>query len=930
MSFFDKMHSAVHSLGSELKYKLNIADIHSHTHQAADDCHEGAHEEYAANRYLSFAPQREGNDAKWYVDGCGYMWAVSKALEEAKDTIWILDWWLSPELYLRRPPAKNEKYRIDNMLKAAAERGVKVNIIVYKEVTQALTLSSSHTKHALEDCHQNICVFRHPDHLPDKQTIASDFLTGLQNIKLTAANAVKLPGNALSALYGTTEDTVLYWAHHEKLCLVDGHTAFMGGLDLCYGRWDTNQHSIADAHPGDVNRIVFAGQDYNNSRIMDFQDVTHWQNNKLERTENSRMGWSDISICLKGPVVQDLHEHFVQRWNFIYDEKYQVRKDARYCKLVSSGANAGGTEDRGLFDPDTLLGEEGGLRQKLWKKGREHMHHGADQQQPQSTGYDPIYGEKVSIQLNRSCAKWSNNCKIEHSIANAYIDVIKKSQHFVYIENQFFITATVDAQRPITNKIGAAIVERIIRAARNGEKYKMIVLMPAVPAFAGDLKADDALGTRAIMEFQYNSINRGGHSIYETIAREGVNPMDYIRFYNLRNYDRINSSGAMKQVEQASGVSYEDARKQYDAQTGGGFAQPVAVDATGSRAIDAHVGQYQPCRPPGTPQAPVGLPTDGAGQSYYPPPPPGGPPQQGMYAQPMEGYGQQPQYAGVDPLGKYQEAAQGMTGPLSSGKWDSVASCYMLNGEDIRNVPWEAGNIPEIDAFVTEELYIHSKLLIADDRIVICGSANLNDRSQLGDHDSEIAVVIEDHNVIDSTMNNAPWRVNKFAASLRRQIFRKHLGLLKPQDYETEEPNFLPVGVPNEYDWGSEEDRVVVDPLADDFLTLWNTRAHTNTEIFGKVFHPVPHDSVKNWKQYDDWYEQYFKAANPKAKDDKPGKYKVGHVVSELFPGGAQEVKEELAKVRGTLVEMPLLFLKEEDIAKEGLGLNAFVEDLYT
>jgi phospholipase D1/2 len=35
---------------------------------------------------------------------------------------------------LRRPPAKNEKYRIDNMLKAAAERGVKVNIIVYKEV----------------------------------------------------------------------------------------------------------------------------------------------------------------------------------------------------------------------------------------------------------------------------------------------------------------------------------------------------------------------------------------------------------------------------------------------------------------------------------------------------------------------------------------------------------------------------------------------------------------------------------------------------------------------------------------------------------------------------------------------------------------------------------------------------------------------------
>lgn len=45
----------------------------------------------------------------------------------------------SPELYLRRPPAKNQQYRLDRMLRNAAERGVKVHIIVYKEVEQALT-----------------------------------------------------------------------------------------------------------------------------------------------------------------------------------------------------------------------------------------------------------------------------------------------------------------------------------------------------------------------------------------------------------------------------------------------------------------------------------------------------------------------------------------------------------------------------------------------------------------------------------------------------------------------------------------------------------------------------------------------------------------------------------------------------------------------
>lgn len=47
--------------------------------------------------------------------------------------------WLSPELYLRRPPAQNEGYRLDRMLQAAAQRGVSVRIMVYKEVAQVLT-----------------------------------------------------------------------------------------------------------------------------------------------------------------------------------------------------------------------------------------------------------------------------------------------------------------------------------------------------------------------------------------------------------------------------------------------------------------------------------------------------------------------------------------------------------------------------------------------------------------------------------------------------------------------------------------------------------------------------------------------------------------------------------------------------------------------
>ena len=56
------------------------------------------------------------------------------ALENAKETIYIEDWWLSPELFLRRPPHTNQDWRLDHVLKRRAEAGVKIFVIVYREV----------------------------------------------------------------------------------------------------------------------------------------------------------------------------------------------------------------------------------------------------------------------------------------------------------------------------------------------------------------------------------------------------------------------------------------------------------------------------------------------------------------------------------------------------------------------------------------------------------------------------------------------------------------------------------------------------------------------------------------------------------------------------------------------------------------------------
>jgi len=48
------------------------------------------------------------------------------------------------------------------------------------------------------------------------------------------------------------------------------------------------------------------------------------------------------------------------------------------------------------------------------------------------------------------------------------------------------------------------------------------------------------------------------------------------------------------------------------------------------------------------------------------------------------------------------------------------------------------------DRYVTEQIYIHNKMMIVDDLYAIVGSANINDRSMLGSRDSEIAVLIAD------------------------------------------------------------------------------------------------------------------------------------------------------------------------------------------
>lgn len=514
------------------------------------------------NRFESFAPVRTGVFAEWLVDGRDYMWNVSRAISMARNVIYIHDWWLSPELYLRRPAAISQKWRLDRLLQRKAREGVKIFVIVYRNVESAIPIDSEYTKISLHNLHPNIFVQRSPNQFKKNQ---------------------------------------LFFAHHEKLCIVDHDVAFLGGIDLCFGRWDCPQHPLTDEMPTGFeesgrptdpgNCQVFLGKDYSNPRVHDFFRLHQPYEDMYNRKLVPRMPWHDVGMQLAGQPARDLTRHFIQRWNYLR----RGRKPTRALPFL-------------LPPPDARPDE--------FK--------------------DMGLSGTCEVQILRSAAHWSLGIdEPEISIQNAYVKMIEDSEHFVYIENQFFVTSTQAYNTKVVNRIGDALVDRIIRAYQNKDDWKCFILIPLMPGFESTVDEQPGMSVRLIVQFQYRSICRGEGSIFGRLRAVGIDPEEYIQFYSLRKWGRMNN-----------------------------------------------------------------------------------------------------------------------------------------------------------DVLITEQLYIHAKIIIADDRVALIGSANINERSMLGNRDSEVAAIIRDTDMIWSTMAGKPYQVSRFAHTLRMRLMREHLGL-DVDEIEAEERQLL-------------------------------------------------------------------------------------------------------------------------------------------
>jgi phospholipase D1/2 len=625
-------------------------------------------------RFESLYPVRENNNVKLFVDGEDYFNEVYKKLKKAKSQVFITDWWLSPEMYLKRPAKKYLKSQLIDILDKLSDKGVSVYVHVYKELASALTLNSKYTVQTLRKKNPKIRAIRHPKR----------------------------------SLYGGE----FLWSHHEKIICVDQEIAFLGGLDICYGRMDTQKHKLKDIS----EKPYWNGIDYSNSRIQDFDNVSDWKTDRLDRKTQPRMPWHDVGVMVKGGAAYDVSVNYIELWNHVmtdfsggyFKNKYLLTPLKPTQKLevpiIPEQKNPVYLEESDSLSEKRVSIED----YKIFNKKKSlTIDEEIKEQQYAISGSIIRLGKEgtCSCQIVRSAGTWSYGLDvIDQSAQNAYLELIEKANYYIYIENQFFISST--AGDIVQNLVAKKLAEKIISKAAKNEPFKVIVVLPLLPGFAGEIDAGSSSVLRIQLYWEYQTIIRGDNSLFNLLRRSDFikDPNEYIKFYSLRTHDQFGENG------------------------------------------------------------------------------------------------------------------------------------------------------------VTEIVYIHSKVMIIDDDEMIIGSANINDRSLVGDRDSEIAMVISDTKKIKSRLAGQLVEVSKIVYDFRIKIFKEFLGECREED--------------------------ITDPLSGQFSKEWEGTAYSNTQKYREVFGCYPDDTMTT-------YEELKK------------------VKSEANLKLYSRIKKEF---KGFLVEFPLNFLSKVDL----------------
>ncbi|XP_054718889.1 LOW QUALITY PROTEIN: phospholipase D1-like [Uloborus diversus] len=773
------------------------------------------------NRYDAFAPVRNNNECRWFIDGATYFEAVAEALEKAKEEIFIADWWLSPEIYMKRPVIQGEIWRLDHILKRKAQQGVKVFVLLYKEVEFALGINSQYSKQQLVNMHPNIKVLRHPDHVKN----------------------------------GT-----LLWAHHEKIVCIDQTYAFLGGIDLCYGRWDDYQHRLTDL--GGMGKKLSQGTlagDVKTSAVTVGSPVLRRSHSLSE-------------------IASELGANFQsERWKFVRlsllpqptpfftaDEQLSNNSEDHPVKIKVEEATPTSSQ---IITPSS---EEKSL--------------------PNDKEYSTSHLRAVD---NEECAKkrfTSRKLKAKRVMqAVVRLQGLKKQSHNKSLDS---LSSTVDNldlpdadMRRTTSEV--ALNELGLQGSPKlwiGKDYINFIIKDFEHLHKPYQDLIDRHTTPRMPWHDIGLFVQG--SAARDVARHFIQRWNFYKFEKAKYYDRypwllpksyqdcdsvqplqISStnklfcancqvlrsvstwSGGIKTMEQSIHTAYietiRNAKHYVYIENQFFITQAVGHkdvlngigEALFQRIIEAHrnrenfrVYVVMPLLPAFEGEIGTGTGTAIQAITHW------------NYASMCRG-----------PGSLYQRLLKEVGDP------NTYITFYGLRTHGLLN-----------EKIITELVYVHSKLLIADDKTVIIGSANINDRSLLGNRDSEICMIIEDSDFEKAVMDGKPYDAGRYACSLRRTLFREHLGLLDKNSRSVD----------------------VRDPVSESFYKdVWIRTAALNTSVYEKVFRCIPSDEVRNFVQL----KEYLSKPSLAVSD----------------PDSASQL---LGSVQGHLVLMPFFFLCDENL----------------
>ena len=842
------------------------------------------------NPYKAYTNEKKGNLAHWFADGEEYFKDLQEKLMQAKETIFITDWWLSPEVWLTRPVEMNTYMalayqkqklktsppysRLMDILYACANRGVKVYVLVYAECSLALTLNSEHSAKSLS-VHENIQVERHPLNCTD-----------------------------------------LLWSHHEKLVIIDQIIGYVGGLDLCWGRYDTHDHPIYEA-PNEQQNYYFPGIDYSNARIRDFDKVQDYLTESCDRKKEIRMPWHDVHSRLIGPVVADIARHFVERWNFsrfgtgagitdikqnasVANERTKVEEkntideelDKKKKKPVPGGFLMGiinqvnekekrekeMQEMQGGLTPedenkDTLDNSRNNMTSNTTNKGINKnlfasmrpgglksigqinddsflmvrnnslsQKEGFKEEQELKERYmqDKEVIDEDHLYVRKEVKKKGKRKSAIEMKKNIDIDENSEEENMVEEKHESFQAKEEEENKTNKGNFYANFVKNMGKVAKKNEGGWFSNLIKG-----GQQQEEKKLETSVV---NVNFFQKGTKSHVQVLrsackwsAGIGKKENSILQGY----YHLIDNAEHYLYIENQFFVSRafsEEERKECRYSLSDVVENMIAYHIR--KRIEKAYLNNQKFR-----------------VFIFIPLLPGfaGEPESSSTLQIILKH----TYAGI--CRNHGMSIIEQLEKIMGDKWKEYIGFYSLRGHALVN------NVPE-----TELIYIHSKLMIVDDKTVILGSANINDRSMLGKRDSEYAVMINEARKLNSFMDGKPLRVANFAHSFRVNLFAEHLGI-------------------------SPKEKILIDPLSDEFLELVQNTAHNNTMIYRKLFGCYPDDMYQSFKDL----KEHKKSLNPEEIDNL-----------------REEYLKEKDGIVGHAVEFPLHFLE-----KENLGISFFSKE---